>query len=466
MKNHAKRTVTVLIGCLLLRLMFFAVVQPWAPDVEERIIIPSGEARTDSLEYHTAAITILEEHRFALENGAPPEALRTPGYPLFVAGIYAIFGYHPWIVLLFQIILDTLACFLLFRAFSRIFNSHLAYIAAIIYAIDPYVIMYDSFLFCDSFFVFLLITGLFIFSYIVQAQRSNKKHLFLIFLMGLLMGIMSMVKPIALYLPLVIIIYSMMASRSHRLNSVKHSLLILLGFGIIITPWIFRNYEIFGEPSFSTPGDFNLLALTVTPMEMKRQDMDDVNVVRAALFLEADDMMRADNYDPERLNEFQRAKYWRKLALRYIFSDPMGALYTYGRGILDIFLNLETSAFSKMLHIPMTRFDMKSYSNIFELVRDFVLKKGIVGIIVGGIAGLFLLLTYLSTFLGICLSWRKLNHSYIVYCLLIVGYFIILTGAAGLARFRLPIIPFYLIFTAVGIDFFFAYRKKPLKENE
>jgi hypothetical protein len=86
---------------LCVRLVFFLLVRPWSPAVESGFVL-QGDARG----YHELATTLLTQHRLAYGATDAPNALRTPGYPVFVAALYALFGWHPWVVMLFQILLD------------------------------------------------------------------------------------------------------------------------------------------------------------------------------------------------------------------------------------------------------------------------------------------------------------------------------------------------------------------------
>ena len=88
----------VLFVFFAVRLLFFGFVHPWDPETEKAIV----------LEKMLWDITILpyprEHHRFAYSTTDVPNTVRTPLYPMFIAGIYSIFGYKPWVVMLFQIL--------------------------------------------------------------------------------------------------------------------------------------------------------------------------------------------------------------------------------------------------------------------------------------------------------------------------------------------------------------------------
>src|SRR5258705_13415485 len=129
----------ILFLALALRLAFFAVERPWDEPVENGLVL-AGDARG----YHMMARTLLASGEFTYEPGDPPDALRTPGYPGFIAAIYALFGPHPWIVLLFQTLLDVAACALLYRLASAAFGVVAGRWAALAYALDPFLILQSN----------------------------------------------------------------------------------------------------------------------------------------------------------------------------------------------------------------------------------------------------------------------------------------------------------------------------------
>src|ERR1051325_4049352 len=71
--------------------------------------LPNDEA-DDGRVYSQVARNILEQHVYSIESQAPytPTLIRLPGYPLFVAAIYAAFGHgNNTAVRVAQAVLDT-----------------------------------------------------------------------------------------------------------------------------------------------------------------------------------------------------------------------------------------------------------------------------------------------------------------------------------------------------------------------
>src|SRR5689334_8596025 len=72
-----------------------------------------NDAPDDGRVYSQIANNVLEQHVFSHENHAPyiPSIIRLPGYPLFLAAIYKVFGHgNNTAVRVVQAVIDTLTC--------------------------------------------------------------------------------------------------------------------------------------------------------------------------------------------------------------------------------------------------------------------------------------------------------------------------------------------------------------------
>jgi hypothetical protein len=197
-------------------------------------------------------------------------------------------------------------------------------------------------------------------------------------------------------------------------------------------------------------------------MEMAKQNQEDEKSIQKSLLSEAEEMMIADGFQPQKLNDFQKADYYKRLAIRYIRNDPFHFLQAYVLGIFHTFTNICTSDFARIFGKSMHKVNIKAFSNIFDLVKEFIKKKGITGLLIASLIIPFLVVTYFGLIVGMIVSWKSYNRDALLFCLLVMIYFVAITGAAGIARFKLPSIPFYLAFSGIGISYFrskIKYRK-------
>jgi 4-amino-4-deoxy-L-arabinose transferase-like glycosyltransferase len=478
MTRPARYLAIVLLLCFAMRFAFFLLVQPWRAEVETNVVLQS-----DALGYHYLARSLITTHRFAYSTsdgsdvlGTPlyplfmrfaysdlsaPDALRTPLYPLFIATIYTLGGPRPWLVLLVQALLDTLSCWLLFKALYRPLNVRAAWGAALFYAIDPFLILGCATLMSEILFVFLLILAFYWVSVALQTS-SARTSLRSYVLASLCLGGATLVRPIAQYILGVLILFVIMRERRMLWPKVALS---ALAFGLVLLPWMTRNAIVFGRPALSNSGSYNLLILDVLPMEMAERHQDEA-ALQKALLAEAEQLMRADGWSPQQLNQFQRADYWQRLALQYIRAKPLRFVTAYLRGMGHTFIGLGTSGYTVALRLPTVRVDPRAYPRLLDLLRAFFAQKGGVGLLIAAAILAYLIVSYLATGMGAIVSIVQRGRPILGFALLMALYFLVVTGATGTVRFKLPVIPFYLPFAGVGIDYLCARWQRRNKGNE
>ena len=80
---------------------------------------------SDAKQYDNIAVNIVSGHGFSKIVGGPyvPTTIRTPGYPLFLAGIYAVFGHSYIAVKIIQAVLGAVLCILIFFIANTIYDD-------------------------------------------------------------------------------------------------------------------------------------------------------------------------------------------------------------------------------------------------------------------------------------------------------------------------------------------------------
>lgn len=450
--RHPLRTLALL--ALGVRLALFLLVRPWSPAVESRFVLAG-----DGIGYQRFATTLLATGRLALSPAEPPNARRTPGYPLFVAGIYALAGPRPWVVLLVQVALDVASCLLLVVLARRWLPPWPAFLAGVLYALDPFLALYTAgTLLSEGLFVFLLLLATWCLVRSLEAPGAARARAFAA-LAGLVLGLHVLTRPVSQFLVAVFVVPPLLSSRPARERLVQAAVL-LVTFVATLTPTLVRNRIAFGRAELSTSGAYNLLVLNAVPLEMAHRKQG-AAAVADALLEEARTRMRADGRDPAALDEFQRSDYWRALALEYLRRDPPGFARVYARGVVNAFANVGTSVFANAFGWPERALELQGHAGPLALVGAFVRTKGPAAIALAAGLLAFLLVTYLGVALGLVeVAKRRPLWPAAAFALAVVAYFVLVTGAAGLVRFRLPAVPFYLPFAGLGLAARFGPRPK------
>jgi len=195
--------------------------------------------------------------------------------------------------------------------------------------------------------------------------------------------------------------------------------------------------------------------------EPKRNE--DLRSTREELQVEVNDMIRADGLLPGGVNPFLHAKYEKKLAIKYVRTDPIGFGKHYCLSLFSMLSAFGTNRLTEMLGYPITKVDRKSYSNVGHFLKDFAKGKGLVDIVLAVVVGLFLCMLYLGFIIGLWISWRRYHNGILIFCLLTVAYLVVVGALTAYARFRLPATPFALPF--VGVGFHHLLRKLKIMKS-
>ena len=445
-KTSLKLPVWIFLVALAPRLLLFAGAGSWKPDFPARTIQAS-----DGHEYDALAKTLLSSGRFAPSPDGPPEALRTPGYPVFLALFYGATGANPWLAILVQIGLDAATAMLLFAALRRRFPVPLAAAAGLLYGLEPMAILYSNWLLSDTLFLHLLVVGLY-FLLRWSSDEAEARRASYLALAAVAWGLAAWVRPPALFLAILLMPAAYLVGGVRHLNrTAKASVLALVTFGAIVAPWVGRNWAVFGTPGFSVSGAYNLLALYVTPMELERRQLP-YNEVKRALVVEADSLMRADGKDPAQLDSFAKAPYWKARALHYITARPLDFILTTGQGVAHSFLNLGTQSYSTLLNIERRGevFHTRSHRPMQDRVRHWVQRYGPLSLFLAAVVVLYQAGVLAGGLVGLGTAWRRPPLGVWIVLLGLAGFFLAASAGAGVARYRLPAVPFYLPFVAAG----------------
>ncbi len=435
---------------LAVRLAFFLVVRPWDPAVERRSVLVY-----DSIGYHEQAVTLLEHHRLARSAFATPDAITAPIYPLFVAACYRAFGPRPWAVLLVQCLIDSLSALLLVACMSRWFGERTGWVAGLLYALDPFLILYCSMLLTDILFVFTLVVTLNALSRAVG--RGAEARWAWVGLGAAGMGVATLIRPAGQFLPVVLLLVLALEHGRRPARLARWAIASLAVFGLVISPWLIRNARVFGHVFLTTSGSYNLLALGVAPMLAEERNVDWGRTQRE-LNQEAEDLVVAEGRRPEDLDAYAHSTYWRRVALGYIGREPVRFAACWARGMVHTFLNLDTSVFALVLGRAPHPVELKT-GGVWAKVAEFYRSKGRFGLLLGAWLALWLLGCYGAAVVGLARAWSGTGHIASLMLVMLILYFAAVAGAGGLARFRLPAIPCYLPFTAAGVRACLAWAR-------
>ena len=192
-----------------------------------------------------------------------PAIVRAPLYPLFLAGVYTVFGSHEAMrspsawretfdrVRLTQCVLDAFVCLLVFFITRSVFPAPAwpALVAATLYAFSAYNIFYTRALLTESLATFLVAASTLL---TILGLRQGKPLWW--FLAGAGWGVTALCRPE--YLPFNVVIVGLPFLANWRRWRILYKSLIAVVLGVVltVTPWVLRNYVVFKQPVLTVGG--------------------------------------------------------------------------------------------------------------------------------------------------------------------------------------------------------------------
>jgi len=199
---------------------------------------PENFQASDTSSYEGLSLSLLAGEGYGLGN---PSALRPPGYPLFLAATYWIFGLKNHIAVQLLHILMGAGIPLLLREIGReIKDEPTGTIAAWIGVFQINLIFWTGYILTEGLFIpFLVLTF-----YLVVRLSKRTTARSLVFA-GLAMGALLLIRPSAV--PFVALVYLWFAwVRRRQEQKVLFPLCVLVfSTALVMLPWVARNYSVF-----------------------------------------------------------------------------------------------------------------------------------------------------------------------------------------------------------------------------
>jgi hypothetical protein len=228
----------------------------------------ANDTPDDGRVYAQIARNVLEQHAYSHESEPPyvPTLIRLPGYPLFLAGVYSIFGHGDnTAVRIVQALIDTASCGLIaLIAFlwepdeRRKRRSSIAALA--LAAVCPFTTIYVATILPETLTVFSAVAMCLTATLALMAttQRSAK---WLWAATGLVSGVSVLFRPdsglFALAIGITLVVTTLLRSSDVKLSGKREELLyrsarasylgalFSLAFCLALAPWTIRNFRIF-----------------------------------------------------------------------------------------------------------------------------------------------------------------------------------------------------------------------------
>lgn len=394
------------------------------------------------------------------------ETASEPIYPLFLAGIYKIFGHNYNIVRIIQIVLFAITVCLLFALALPIIGFRLALGAGLFTSAYYPLVNQAGLLLQEILFTFLLVVLVYT---LYQACARGVKWWFI---SGMILGLATLTKgSIQFFFVFVVgyIIYIYWGKISFRAIGAR-ALLFLLGLIIIVSPWLMREKFMGGELGIAPRGGSTLLILTEVTERMSQnytgnlmgflfgyyfsqKIYPDINPVAFRDFSKSEQHIKDLANDGKSLREMDTILL--KEAKDYIIHNPHKYAYM---AVLN-FINLNSPILIKgtlwqnvtAIH-PM--FADGRHAELSEITKLTIA------------LGVRLIWFTLFFFVGYGIWSSRKDFARFSWILLLVVYLNVFYSLVWtVPRYALPMYPFYFIFAVVGVNQFLSRISLRLKNT-
>jgi 4-amino-4-deoxy-L-arabinose transferase-like glycosyltransferase len=202
----------------------------------------------DGRVYSQIARDVLEQHVYSIESQAPFTAtlIRLPGYPLFIAAIYSIFGHgNNTAVRLVQALLDTITCALIAWVAFEWWRKHRASLIALaLAAVCPFTAIYVATILTEvptNFLaVAMVLTATFAFKSILR-----KRAITWWIVTGLIAGVAVLFRPDSGLFAAAIGLTLMLSCLRRFREATLYAAVFSVAFCLVLVPWTIRNRRVF-----------------------------------------------------------------------------------------------------------------------------------------------------------------------------------------------------------------------------
>lgn len=201
----------------------------------------------DQISYDALARSLLDGRGYSFtENWYPFTKANTPTshwsfiYPLYLAGIYALTGYHPLVARLIQgVVGGALICLLVYLIGRRVANEDTGLVGAGLAAVYGYFVYYNSALMTETFFIVLVLLTL----YLAIELKENPTLVRWVAL-GFTLGLAGLLRQtLLLFTPFLLLwlFWELKKDGIRRWYTTVPVVIIIL----MIAPWTIRNHLVY-----------------------------------------------------------------------------------------------------------------------------------------------------------------------------------------------------------------------------
>jgi len=402
----------------------------------------------DTASYIVPARELIVHHRF-FSDGAP-EIIRTPGYPLLLtAGL--LLGRLELAAIAIQILLSCFTVLMVYRTACLLFErEETAIIAAGLYAIDPFSILFASLLAPETLFTAVVMIGVY---YLVRHLRRQSLRDVLVSAGALAASVY--VRPIGYFLPLIIATglgaWALLTQRQNKLRVLAYTFAFVIVSVGLTGLWQIRNKSETGYSGFSAIASDNMYFIGAASVLAAQQNVPYYGM-RDRLGYQDQRIYFQEHPEQRTWSVAQRINYINRAADHILLGSPLAYTRIYFEGIVRATFDPGSTEFIRFFNL----FPKEGGLLVVEV------DKGTIATIRALFANpllfwstMLMLPLQLIYLLCACITIfsRAILDSAILAVVFIMSYYMAISGGPGdWGRFRHPATPVICILAGYGLS--------------
>ncbi|PIP86874.1 hypothetical protein COW81_03360 [Candidatus Campbellbacteria bacterium CG22_combo_CG10-13_8_21_14_all_36_13] len=410
--------------------------------------------------YYEVSQNLYHGNGFSID-GLSPSPIHVPLYPLFLALSLFLFNGYIFAVVM-QIIIGAFIPILALRLSKKIIDSDkISKFVGFFIAIEPNFVFFSFIFFTETLFIFLFLLACLVFMEYIE--NLNIKYLIIF---SIILGASSLIKTVVQFYPIFLIpvMWWFFRKRIGLKKTFLHIGLFLSIFVVVLSPWLYRNYKVFGVPGMTIMPSLNLY-VTLVPSVL--------SIENGVSFNEARKLFISDrNIDVSKLT-VHTAPEFNKEAFDVLKKYPLSLLKVSAINVFTFFTHdgmlsvLQYAGFTpkESLSKPAITLLMDTPKEFLKTVWVHVKSPFVLVLLMR----IFWGIVTLMFLFGIYLLWHKKKMTApVVFALVTVLYFVVTTPSNGLtvnSRFRMPVNPIILSVALYPLIGFIESTNKDENEN-
>jgi 4-amino-4-deoxy-L-arabinose transferase-like glycosyltransferase len=220
-------------------ILLFVVLPRFSNDLSSRYGVGFAD------DYDKLANSLLQGYGYRFGPDLAETMMREPGYPVFLAGVFSVFGNSLDAARLANILL-VVGIVLMIVRMARLVSTDpvVPLVASLLFLLYPSILVAEARAGVEMFFIFLLMIFMLTLQKAMNAGRG--RHYFFA---GLALGAVLLTRGTLILFPILLLLYLFVIARTwqERWHRVAKVGALVIAAALVISPWVIRNYKLVHE---------------------------------------------------------------------------------------------------------------------------------------------------------------------------------------------------------------------------